>query len=142
MAGRGRAPKDASRRTNRHPPARGEWIDLPELREPVIPDLPADQDYTHHAEATWLAWQQDRATTQWGPSEIAFARETIYLIDSLHRKVSSVLAAEIRQRMDGLGLTPKGKRDLRWRVPEKTEAEVVDLPTPEQRERKVRAVEA
>jgi hypothetical protein len=28
-------------------------------------------------------------------------------------------AAEVRVRMDGLGLTPKGKRDLRWRVAER-----------------------
>lgn len=26
------------------------------------------------------------------------------------------LAAEVRLRMDGLGLTAKGKRDLRWRI--------------------------
>lgn len=139
MAGRGPAPKSQSQRARRNVPARGEWIDLPTIGDPApLPDLPADRDYTHHAEATWTAWQQDRATTQWGPSEIAFARETLYLIDSLHRKISSVLAAEIRQRMDGLGLTPKGKRDLRWRVP--APAEVAELPTPEQRERQVRAV--
>lgn len=137
MPGRGPAPQQ--NRQRRNAPARGEWIDLPELRAPAIPDLTGD-DWTHHAKATWLAWQQDRSTSQWGPSEIAFAMETLRLIDHLACRASATMAAEVRQRMDALGLTPKGKRDLRWRVP--SPAEVIDLPTPQQRERSVRAVDA
>lgn len=138
MSGNGPAPK---RNRQRHgTPLRGDWIDLPEVRAPLLPDV--EGEWGHHATATWLAWQQDRATTQWGPAEIAFAIETLYLIDQLSRRTSATLAAEIRQRMDGLGLTPKGKRDLRWRVPEQTEAEVVELSTPQRRERNVRAIEA
>jgi len=36
------------------------------------------------------------------------------------------LAAEVRQRMDILGLTQKGKRDLRWRVPSEAPAQETD----------------
>jgi hypothetical protein len=31
--------------------------------------------------------------------------------------------SEVRQRMDGLGLSAKGKRDLRWRAPTEHAAE-------------------
>ena len=37
-------------------------------------------------------------------------------------------ASEIRLRSDGLGLTQKGKRDMRWRVEAKDEPAVVEKP--------------
>ena len=51
----------------------------------------------------------------------------------LRRAILAVMALQ-----DRLGLNPKGKRDLRWRVAEP--ADVVDMPVPK-RNRRLRAVE-
>jgi hypothetical protein len=45
-------------------------------------------------------------------------------------------AAEIRIRMDGLGLTPKGKRDLRFRVAEEVPAVAAVAPVAELEDRR------
>lgn len=119
MAGQGPAPKDPAQRRRRNEPARGEWIDLPELEKPVLPTLPrrgARGGWSARTRTAWAQWRRDPATAMFGPSEIAAAIDLAYLHHDWSRGESK-LAAEIRIRMDGLGLTPKGKRDLRWRVP-------------------------
>jgi hypothetical protein len=62
---------------------------------------------------TWAAWRADPVTGQYSPADVAYALDTIMLYDGL---TSANGANEVRLRMDGLGLTPKGKRDLRWRI--------------------------
>jgi hypothetical protein len=65
-------------------------------------------------------------TSQYGPADLAAVRE-------LARRYDTLAPAEQRLRMDGLGLTPKGKRDLRWRPPvpgAKSEAPTLALVTP------------
>jgi hypothetical protein len=49
-----------------------------------------------------------------GPAEIAAAVELAYVMEEYVRGIER--PNEVRLRMDGLGLTPKGKRDLRYRV--------------------------
>jgi hypothetical protein len=58
----------------------------------------------------WEAWRADAVTSQYGEADIA-------AITLLAVEWESLLPAEQRLRMDSLGLTPKGKRDLRWRTP-------------------------
>src|SRR4051812_34540711 len=113
----GRAPKPIEQRRNRHPPRQGEWVDLEPLEAPVLPPLPARDDGERWPMWTlmmWDAWRMDPVTTQWGPADVHFALETarIHAMD-----VSGTEAAEIRLRCDRLGLTPAGKRTLRWRTP-------------------------
>lgn len=115
MAGRGFAPKDPAQRRNHHPPQRGEWMDLPPLDKVVLPPLPKRRDgegWSARTRATWEAWRRDPVTAMWSPADIAYALDAI----SLYEVMTPSSASEIRLRMDGLGLTPKGKRDLRWRV--------------------------
>jgi hypothetical protein len=91
--------------------------------------------------AAWSSWRHDPATTQYGPSEIQSAVDLAYLYEQWARG-DMKLAAEIRLRMDGLGLTPKGKRDLRWRVPTGKSAGEAEEPeaSPEERRQRIRAV--
>lgn len=121
MAGNGPAPKMASQRRRTNKPARGEWIDLPELDGPILPDLPERSEdeggWSERTRRAWEAWQIDRATTQFTASEIALITEVAYLWEAMARG-DTKLAPEIRLRLNELGLTPKGKKDLRWRVPE------------------------
>lgn len=118
MAGTGPAPKPAGQRRRRNAPARGEWIDLPPLDSPILPELPerseAEGEWSERTIFTWKAWQQDPATTQYGPAAKAQALNLAYLFEGWVR--GDEKWSEVRLTMDGLGLTEKGKRDLRWRV--------------------------
>lgn len=110
MAGRGPAPKRGRRRSNS--PLRGDWVDLPALEVAVLADLPLDEAWPDSTLEMWSAWQLDPATSQWSATDVQLALDTI----RLHAKSPVAKATEIRLRMDALGLTLKGKRDLRWRV--------------------------
>lgn len=112
MAGIGPAPSDTRRRVNA--PARGEWVDLEPLDAPVLPELPPleDAEWSARSLATWAAWRSDPVTAQYTSADIAYALDAI----TLYEAMTPSSANEVRIRMDGLGLTPKGKRDLRWRV--------------------------
>jgi hypothetical protein len=57
-------------------------------------------------------WRGDPITGTFGPSEVAQVIELAYLQEAVADTASG--ANEVRLRMDGLGLTPKGKRDLRF----------------------------
>lgn len=133
MAGPGPAPAETRRRRN--VPARGEWIDLPPLTESILPDLPARGKgtgrWSARTRAMWAGWRQDRATTQYGPGTIALAIQLAYLFEDYVR--GNEKFSEVRLVMDGLGLTEKGKRDLRWRVPRD------ETPEPRQRRRASRS---
>ncbi len=108
MAGHGKAPKPKEQRRNSHAPLRGEWVDLEPLAEPLLPE--ADEAWSENAKRAWEAWRSDAVTSQYGPAD----RHAIW---ELARKYDEWASNEQRLRMDNLGLTPKGKRDLRWRTP-------------------------
>jgi hypothetical protein len=115
VAGRGPAPKPPGERAGRHKPERGDWQDLPTLEKPVLPRyLPKTKGVTWSARTKRLykGWRADPVTATYGENEIAQVIELAYL--QHHWEETGTGAAEIRQRMDGLGLTPKGKRDLRF----------------------------
>ena len=137
MAGRGPAPKLATERRNRTPPARGEWVDLAPLSKPVLRELPAlaDDEWAPNTVAMWEAWRNDPVTALWSPADVAFALDTIML----HQSMTPSTAAEVRRRMDSLGLTPKGKRDLRWRI-QPAEAQVTPIRKRMPQQRRLRAV--
>lgn len=114
-------PKDPSERRNRTKPARGEWIDLPSavLENPVLPEkLPYKRPWVpwgRVARAKWAEWRLDPVTTYWTKADISFALSTLELYD-LPGYDWTRNAAEIRLREDRLALTPKGKRDQRFRI--------------------------
>lgn len=119
MAGQGFAPKPKEQRRNRTEPARGEWVDLPPLDVPVLPEV---DGLCPRAQALYDAWRADPVTSTFGPSEVAAAVELARLHDEFESggdpelKFQRVSPSELRLRMDGLGLTLKGKRDLRVRL--------------------------
>jgi hypothetical protein len=124
-------------RRRRNAPALGEWIELPaSVEKPVLPPLPRRSKgrWSARTRATWNAWRRDPPTTQYTPADVWYAIDTAYLLEQAHTRGTAALFAQVRIRMDGLGLTPKGKRYLRWRVAEP--AEVVDLPASRDRRRR------
>lgn len=115
MAGRGPAPKAFEQRRNHHEPLRGEWTLLAPLGRPVLPVLPREE-WSVRTKRAWEAWRKDPATGMYGPAEVQLAVDLAYVYEQWVREPSASLAAEIRQRQDGLGLSPKGKQDRRWMV--------------------------
>jgi hypothetical protein len=118
-------PKPKEQRRNRHPPARGEWVDLEPLDEPILREydpiwdatLLLDEDGEPRAQSPrgvrrrmWEAWRISPVTSQYGPEDIA-------AIEELAEHFYALTPADQDRRMNALGLTPKGKRDLRWRTP-------------------------
>src|SRR4051812_8557067 len=103
----GLAPKPKEQRRRYNQPARGEWVDLEPLEEPILPEyLPI---FTVPARL-WNAWRQDAVTSQYGEADMA-------AIGELAVEWEERSFADRDRMMDKLGLTPKGKRDLRWRTP-------------------------
>ena len=126
MGGQGFAPKSPDQRRNRVAPARGEWVDIAP-RDGEIPPLP-DGDWHPRAARSWALWWSDPAASQWTQAQEAEVVELLALTDDFWRGATA-RANEMRLRADGLGLTQKGKRDLRWRVIV-PEAAQVDQPKP------------
>lgn len=130
MAGQGPPPSDQRRR--RPAPSRGDWTDLEPLKKPVLPTLPkrkkGEGGWPAETRAAWNAWRRDPVTAMYSESDIAYALDTI----RLHAAMTATTANEVRLRMDALGLTPKGKRDLRWRIAEHEESgtDAAKAPTP------------
>ncbi len=118
MAGHGPAPKHSRSRSNE--PARGEWRTLPsKVEKATLPNLPKrsseEGKWTPRTISTWKLLRADPATLTYGPGQIAYAIDTIYLYDEVVTGESTKWD-ELRLRMDGLALTDKGKRDARLRI--------------------------
>jgi hypothetical protein len=104
----GVAPKFPEQRRRRNAPERGEWVDLEPLEEPILG--PFDRSFMTVRERMWNGWRNDPVTSQYGVSDI----EAIY---DLAAEWGDMGYADRDRRLNWLGLTPKGKRDLRWRTP-------------------------
>jgi hypothetical protein len=134
MAGRGPAPKAPEDRRRRNAPAAGEWVDLPELAARVLPNLPQRGKgrgaWSARTRAAWKAWQKDPVTSQYGPADVQLAVDLAWLYEDWVREPTVALAGEIRQRMDTLGLSPKGRQDRRWRLQPVAEVVPIDQARP------------
>lgn len=130
MAHRGPAPK--LNRQRRGAPARGDWVQLEPLDGPVIPDLselpiPNGLDeWPTNAARYWNAWRESPVTAKWTEDDIALAIDTIdhYARTSMFSKGDGGVplpASEFRLRMESLGLTPKGRKDNRYLLPDEAE---------------------
>jgi hypothetical protein len=127
----GPPPKPRHMRRHRAQPARGEWVELEPLERPVLPPLPrrgrGQGPWSARTRQLWEGYRADPATALFGASEIAQAVEIAYVHEELVRDpAKSSLAAEVRFREDRLGLSLKGKRDLRLRIVEP--GEVIEWP--------------
>lgn len=120
MAGHGAAPKFPEERASYKVPERGDWLSLPPLTKAVLPALPrrakGEGAWSSRTNRMWTAWRKDWATGAYGAAEIAMAVELAYVYEDAVRDSKPTRWAEVRQWMDRLGLTLKGKRDLRLRL--------------------------
>lgn len=121
-------PKPFDERRNTSAPRRGEWVDLPASGtfKMVLPPLPAKDPYGGAwpvaTKRAWNAWRKDPVTTQYSEADVDFALDTIFM-HALMQDEPKRYASEVSKRMNDLGLTPAGKRALRFRLPQFAEAQ-------------------
>lgn len=107
-------------RRNNHAPRGGEWVELEPLEAPVLPAYPIDW-YRRDLQGIvvpkyiWDAWRADPVSSQYSTSDVA---QVIELGSRYYRYKDG----ERLRLMTFLGLNARGRRDLRWREPQETEA--------------------
>jgi hypothetical protein len=118
--------KDERRRTNK--PVH-EWVVLSTAYDGEIPPLPAPKNQWKKDDHEWWEsiWRTPMAT-QWQPGDVPALIELAKLRQAM-MKGEYKLASEVRQRSDKFGLTPRGRRDLRWIITEE-DAERAGLELP------------
>lgn len=99
---------------------RGDWIDVPPLARPVVGPLPrrtrAEGPWPARTREAWEAWRADPVTALYGPADRAFLLDLAFVHAHAITSGRVTALAEVRLRIDALGLSPKGRRDLRWRA--------------------------
>ena len=132
----GPPPKDQSTRRRRNPPSRGEWTPIPSASDRPVPRIPTrprgEGAWTVGTRRAWVGWWTDGSSLTWSAADF----ESVVMLAYLWQKVEDGnlrLASEVRLRMDGLGLSPKGKRDLRLRVVDEPPAVVLEVVTEDRR---------
>lgn len=124
MAGKGPPPKMPEQRRRANAPAGGEWVDIPAVpRQGPIPEIPEGSGLSKAAKEWWDEVWQFPVATMWTDQDIPGLLELAVLRERLMDGKVSV-AAEVRQRSEAFGLTPKGRQDRRWRLVREVAEEV------------------
>ena len=114
MAGRGPAPDPNRLRSGT--PTRGDWTPSPDGGWQH--DIPAPPPgISPAAVEVWDGWFRAWWAGNWTPDDVPALLFVIRLWDRVNRG-DVKRAGELRQWMDGYGLTPKGQMDRRWRRPD------------------------
>ena len=140
MAGRGPAPKPESR--TRHKPVRGEWKAAPGIgwQHGPIPGPPSD--ITKRSAEVWEVWFRAWWASHWTPDYLPQIKVAIQLYDLCQLAFADPIyvtgegrpvarpnpVTELRQAMDGIGVTFKGQQDRRWAAPKADETPAVAKP--------------
>jgi hypothetical protein len=93
------------------------WTDLPAAGNPSpTPDLPAGHGLRAHGKRKWARLWAMPASTQWGEHEFDQALRLCQLDDLWQRDRDMKVLPELRFLEKELGLTPKARKELRWRI--------------------------
>lgn len=106
----------STKRRRRNAPVRGDWKATPGIgwQHGPIPEPPPG--LMPATVATWFTWMRSWFASNWTPDYIPQLTATIRLYDAFERgDFKSV--TELRQWMDGAGITFKGQQDRRWSPP-------------------------
>lgn len=123
----GPAPKDKETRARRNKPKTGDWVVLPEKNDGAAPPLPRIKGlrWLKDTRDWWSTIWASPMATQWqdadvpGLVDLAVCRQQREEMKTANRIGEQMkLAQYIERREDKFGLTPKGRRDLRWVITE------------------------
>jgi len=140
----GPPPKLPSNRRRRNPPAGGEWTMLgdPPSKRPALPRPYPKGGWSPAAKTAWKSWWSSPVASMWDPSDHDTVEMLLRLIHNWDPPTASQATA-IQRFKNGLGLTPAGRRQLRWMFPreEPDPADAV-IDAPGSNVRRIRAVES
>lgn len=111
----------STNRRRRNTPVRGDWKATPGVgwQHGQIPTPPPG--LMPATVATWQTWMRSWFASNWTPDYLPQLTATIRLYDAFERgDFKSV--TELRQWMDGCGITFKGQQDRRWSPPKADDA--------------------
>ena len=95
------------------------WVDLPgDGRQGKPPKLPTGNGLQAAGKRMWTSIWSTPAATQWGESEIPQAVRRCQLEEVWLTTKDTKVLPEIRHLEAALGLTPKSRKELRWRIVE------------------------
>lgn len=121
----GPPPNENRRRRNK--PAAGEWKPAPG-RGWQHGDIPGAPDGLLAASrVTWETWFKGWWAANWTADYLPQIRKTIQLYDATERGDFKAIS-ELRQWMDGIGVTFKGQQMLRWQPPKDEDAQKPEAP--------------
>lgn len=126
----GPAPKNRSSRRRRNEPARGEWVTLPTDPLPDAPSLPRPTPkggWGVQAKRAWKLWWGDPVVHMWSESDAESVEELVMMVHEFYESPSASALTQIRLIKKSLGLSPDGRKDLRWQYADEVEAEVTPL---------------
>ena len=111
MAGRGPAPKPASRRARANKDPVGATV----LRfvKADAPDLPDDIEWHSRTVEWWSIWQRSAQADTFTESDWSFLLDTALMHHAMWSKGQWTLAAEVRLRVAKYGATPEDRARLR-----------------------------
>jgi hypothetical protein len=110
----GPAPKATRRRANI--PVRGDWQPVTGLGWQHGPPPSPPAGLLKASRDAWTAWMAAWFASHWTPDDLPGLRTVIRLYDEVERG-RFTRVGELRQYMDGYGITPKGQQDRRWSPP-------------------------
>jgi hypothetical protein len=114
-----RGPISKPNRRNRTPLTHT-WIDIPDIPSTAGPDLPPrrcnGRRWPAYATARWAIWATMPHTARWGPSDWAYAVDSLELVVLTNREDAPVsLWTELRAREKAMGTTWDARQGMRIR---------------------------
>jgi hypothetical protein len=103
-------------------------LDRPKVKAPRLPQPYPKGGFSAYAKAEWVRWWASPMASMWDASDRGTVELLLRMIDVAWDSPTSTMAVQIRLYKDTLGLSPKGRRDLRWLLPGEVpvELEVID----------------
>lgn len=110
----GPAPKPKEQRVNRNRKLSGDWVVLPREHERTTPKIPPLQaEWRKHTKDWWKTIWASPMASQWQDADVYGLAELALLREKMLDGELSV-TAQVTAKADKFGLTPKGRKDLRW----------------------------
>jgi hypothetical protein len=118
MAGRGPAPKPASKRARTNKDPVGSTVI--EFRPSEAPELPDDIDWHPRTRTWWKDWQESAQAETFTALDWSFLLDTALMHTAMWSKGQWTLAAEVRLRVAKFGLPPRTAHGCGWCSPTPT----------------------
>jgi hypothetical protein len=112
MAGRGPAPKPASRRARTNSDS-GKALTVLRFEHAAAPELPEDVDWHPRTVAWWAMWANSPQADTFTETDWSFLLDTALMHHAMWSKGQWTLAAEVRLRVAKFGATPEDRARLR-----------------------------